>query len=350
MTATNIDSVSMQSVFGQGYRIERRSGTDNPYIFLLSVNTYQDLVEGKQLVRVTAQGPWSIAFEFQQPEPAPSASPAISGTGVTTDTVVLEQGSYIVTATNIDSVSMQSVFGQGYRIERRSGTDNPYIFLLSVNTYQDLVEGKQLVRVTAQGPWSIAFEFQQPEPAPSASPAISGTGDTTDTVVLEQSTYIVTATNIDSVSMQSVFGQGYRIERRSGTDNPYIFLLSVNTYQDLVEGKQLVKVSAQGPWSISFDIQEREPAPSANPTLSGTVDTVDTVTLESGSYIVTATNIDSVSMQSVFGQGYRIERRSGTDNPYIFLLSVNTYQDLVEGKQLVRVTAQGSWSITFEQQ
>ena len=111
-------------------------------------------------MKVTAQGPWSIAFEFQESEPATSISPTLSGTGNTIDFVSLESGRYVVTATINGSFRIESVFGESYHrmSESRLSVDNPYAFRLNVGEH--LAEGKQLVKVTAQGPWSIAFDRQ----------------------------------------------------------------------------------------------------------------------------------------------------------------------------------------------
>ena len=404
-------SINIESVYGVGWRGHREDIriTEGVFLFRFEVgDNYYNYVDGypyqgKQILTVRAKGSWTITFELQKHSPAPTVSPTISGSGYVHDIITLDPGRYIVRGHISDNcqdaecygyfIRLKSVLGydidQWERVERDSIEEGSFLYLLDVGdkntTYlRDLHRGKQIFTVGALGSWTINFERQELAPASADSPAISGTGDILDLITLDPGNYIVTASITDNckgsdcrqpfhIYMDSIFGT-----REDGifegifiTEGSFLFLLNVgdqnNWERSLYRGKQLLTVMAQGSWTISFELQKSTPSSSTNPTISGTGDSFEVVNLDAGRYLVTASITDNCwnsiceqyfgfNLQSVFGntQWVGVDRRQITEGTFPFLITVgdsSTHQrDIAEGKQLVTITAQGPWSITFELQ
>ena len=244
----------------------------------------------------------------------------------------------------------------------------------------------------------------QPSPTPSQSTpvTISGTGDASEFVHLDAGRYIVSvnvndncngsrcipntnfATNF-AIEIESLLGDDYDSESKRWwvTEGSYDFLLKVGENnaarngRDLIEGRQLVAVTAEGKWTISFVVPETSFAPSSaiDQTISGSGTATEFITLGAGRYVVSAdiknncwfSSYDAfkacdqrfeISVESILGDDREYKYWYTTEGSYVILLHVadtNTAiysRDLLDGNQLVTVTAQpqGQWTITFSPQ
>ena len=225
-----------------------------------------------------------------------------------------------------------------------------------------------------------------PTPVPSIDLAMSGTGDATELVALAAGRYIATATianncstyscdSLFAITMESVLSDDLDYESWWTTEGSYIFLLNVGDSdtesheRELLEGTQLVAITAEGSWTLSFAHPESllDTVPTVSQTISGDRDATEFITLGIGRYVVTATIADNcttygcdslfaITMESVLSDDLDYESWWTTEGSYVFLLSVENSdtasyrRDLIEGQQLVTVTAEGSWTITFAPQ
>ena len=409
--------IYMNSTYSSGFELAHHlRGTEFVYLFRLEVHDksffpsylgfifYGDLNKGKQILTVSAKGSWTITFDPQKPTLAPIDSPTISGTGYAQDVVTLDPGRYIVTVSIIDKCEEPDC-SQPFRIHMEDlsigSLHSEYLhisegvarFLLHVqdgSTSQgDIYKGKQILTIVAQGPWTIDFDLHKPAPIPPTSLTISGNGDYSDIITIGPGRYVVTESITDNcndstcdqhfgLTAQSVFGYDHYISTwRSVTEGSFAFLLNVQSssasspwgdfyfyrafderYGELYEGPQIFSVRGQGPWTITFSLQEPSPITATNPTISGIGDSFDIVNLEPGRYLVTASITDNCwnsicdqyfgfDLLGVFGPRVGgIETRQITEGTIPLLMTVGDSGT----KQLLTVTAQGPWTISFERQ
>ena len=417
-------AINMQSIFGDG-RDDRDQTSVNRYLtkgyFTFQVKVgdndiqteRRDLLEGKQLVNVTAEGPWSITFDFQGRDLTASASPTISGTGEALDFFYLDPGIYLATASITDNcegsdchqpfeIYMNSLYGSGFKLADLRGTEFVYLFRVEVNDKSfnsldgELYKGKQILTVSAKGSWTITFDLQKHTPAPTASPTISGTGYTQDIVTLDPGRYIVTVSTSDkceepdciqrfTIHMDNLSIGSRHSEYLYMTGGVSRFLLHVHdgsaSLGDIYKGKQILTIVAQGPWTIHFDLRKPAPIPPTSLTISGNGNYSDIVTIGPGRYVVTESITDNCydstcdqhfgfTAQSVFGYDHSISTwRSVTEGSFALLLNVQSnsasrpwshfyyafgnegrYGELYEGPQIFNVVGQGPWTITFSLQ
>ena len=251
------------------------------------------------------------------PIPDPYAVKSLSGTGNASRAVVLDPGRYQVTAT-INGNCQGSTCDQPFEIRvetlssgdvdrfsvARSVTDDSFEFPLRVGDFntspsrRDVLEGLQFINVTAIGAWTIEFSLQE-------------TSFTFEPTATPETTAVPTAIPVP-------------------TATPVSTAIPVPT---------ATPVSTAIPVPTATPVSTATPVPIPTPTpgqvISGTGDTIDFVSLESGRYVVTATINGSFRIESVFGESYHrmSESRLSVDNPYAFRLNVGEH--LAEGKQLV---------------
>ena len=402
--------IYMNSVYGSGFKLAHLRGTEFAYLFRLEVNDKSfnsldgELYKGKQILTVTAKGSWTIDFDLQKHTPASTDSPTISGTGYTQDIVTLDPGRYIVTVSTIDkceepdciqrfTIHMDNLSIGSRHSEYLYMTRGVSRFLLHVHdgsaSQGDIYKGKQLLTIGAQEPWTIDFDLHKPAPITATSLTISGNGDYSDIVTIGPGRYVVTESITDNChdstcdqhfgfTAQSVFGYDHYISTwRSVTEGSFASLLNVHSssasslwgdfywafdkerYGELYEGPQIFTVKGEGPWTITFSLQEPSPITTTNPTISGIGDSFDIVNLEPGRYLVTASITDNCwnsicdqyfgfDLQSVFGNPVvgGTERVQITEGTIPLLMTIGDS----DTKQLLTVTAQGPWTISFERQ
>ena len=370
-------AINLQSVFGndgdQSY-ISRHI-TRGTFTFHVNVGDsnnqpeQRDLLKGKQLVTITADGAWSIDFDFQGSTPGFPTSATISGTGDAQDFLYLNPGIYLGSVSIKDNcegsdclqlfaMQMESVHGAGHRGHTEyhpNVTEGTFSFRLEVSDKRlnyldgDLYQGKQTLTITAKGSWAIRFVHQEFTPALTDNPTISGTGYVQDFVTLNPGRYIVTVSINDkceepdcsqpfTIHMENLPRGSLYSEYLHITEGVSRFLLHVHdgstSQGDIYKGKQILTIVTQGSWTIDFDLHKPAPVPPTGLTISGNGDYSDIVTIGPGRYIVTVSITDDCrdsncdrrfgfTAQSVFGYDHYIRTGwSATEASFAFLLSV----------------------------
>ena len=358
------------------------------------------LVEGVQSITIEAVEQWTISFDSV--ELAQVTSLPLSGYEKGAQLVALGPGAYNVTATVKDNsfsgrrrdplfhVRIESVFSDEADVSvwEWFDLDGIYTFPVVVGdrnsewNERNLFEGRQLVSVLSEGQWTINFD--------SAYVGLAGNGDITHLVPLDPGVYFGIAKITDNNTLSGVEGifsieVGSVLDRQKGSsfhswetaEGIFNFAITIPDsdsprYEGGFSGERYpVRVRATGYWTIS--LVPVESAPVTSSPLSGKGNGAHVVHLEPGTYNIITEVWDngylyhspeeaadfSVRVESIIGNSLNMsyESLSTSEGRNDFTVVVHdahdvpdVWFDLIEGRQIVTVRAQGSWSIRFDQQ